>query len=88
MERPDIPAPNSVPEVEELVKRMYQPGSPQVIAAIQEQLQNLQRSAEGWQLADVLLSSTDDKVRFFGALTFTVKLNLDWSVRGDSSMRR
>jgi hypothetical protein len=41
-------------------------------------LQRLQRSPEGWQLADALLSSEEERVRFFGALTFTVKLNADW----------
>ena len=75
-----IAAPQSIPEVEQLVKRLYQPGSPQVIVAIQDQLQQLQRSAEGWQLADALLGSDDANVRFFGALTFTVKLNNDGSV--------
>ncbi|KAI9818503.1 MAG: hypothetical protein M1827_000562 [Pycnora praestabilis] len=65
-------------EVEELVKRLYLPESPVLIGKIQSVLHNLQRSPEGWQLADALLGSHDDKVRFFGALTFTVKLNADW----------
>ena len=80
MQTAQVPAPMSVRDVEELVKQLYQPGNPQVIAAIQEQLQALQRSPDGWQLADAFLGSSDDKVRFFGALTFTVKLNLEWSV--------
>lgn len=65
-------------EVEQLIRRLYLPGSPAEIARIQETLQTLQKSSDGWQLADALLGSNDEKVRFFGALTFTVKLNADW----------
>lgn len=32
-------------------------------------------------MADVLLASEDPNVRFFGALTFTVKINCNWCVR-------
>lgn len=63
------------------MKKLYLPGPPAQIARIQESLQALQRSEDGWKLADALLASSDNKVRFFGALTFTVKLNLDWSVQ-------
>ncbi|KZF19191.1 ARM repeat-containing protein [Xylona heveae TC161] len=73
-----VQTPTSMLEVEELVKRLYLPGSPALIVQIQETLQKLQRSPEGWILADKLLESNDEKVRFFGALTFTVKLNADW----------
>lgn len=76
-----FPPPQSVDEVAQLVKRLYQPGNPQVITSIQGQLQTLQRSNDGWQLADALLDYEDVNVRFFGALTFTVKLNNDGSVR-------
>lgn len=62
----------------QLVQRLYQPGSPQDIARIQDALQKLQRSQQGWQFADALLRSQDEKVRFFGALTFTIKINQDW----------
>jgi hypothetical protein len=62
------------------VQELYQPGTPQRIAKIQETLQTLQRSAAGWQFANSLLESKDEKVQFFGALTFTVKLNSDLSV--------
>ncbi|KAI9826906.1 MAG: hypothetical protein M1832_005845 [Thelocarpon impressellum] len=70
-----------------LVKQLYQPGSPAHVAGIQEALQKLQRSSDGWQLADVLLSSDDEKVRFFGALTFTVKLNSDWEALDDAASK-
>jgi len=75
-----FPPPQSVDEVAQLVKRLYQPGNAQVITQIQEQLQILQRSDDGWQLADALLGYDDLNIRFFGALTFTVKLNNDGSV--------
>lgn len=60
-----------------LVQELYRPGQPQRIAKIQETLHTLQKSAEGWQLANSLLRSSDEKIQFFGALTFTVKLNTD-----------
>ncbi|KAI9875175.1 MAG: hypothetical protein M1830_008787 [Pleopsidium flavum] len=69
-------------EVEQLVRSLYSAGSSRKIGQIQETLQRLQRSPEGWRLADALLSSDDDKVRFFGALTFTIKINQDWDSLG------
>lgn len=75
-----VAAPQSMAEVEHLVKRLYQPGSPRTITQINDQLQQLQLSPEGWQIADALLGSNDANVRFFAALTFTVKLNNDGSV--------
>lgn len=39
----------------------------------------MQRSQQGWQVADALLQSEDTNVRFFGALTFTIKINQDWN---------
>jgi hypothetical protein len=80
MDTAAFPPPQSVDEVAQLVKRLYQPGNAQVITQIQEQLQTLQRSNDGWQLADALLGYDDLNIRFFGALTFTVKLNNDGSV--------
>ncbi|KAF2231894.1 ARM repeat-containing protein [Viridothelium virens] len=71
-----IPMPQSVHDVEQLIKLFYQPGhTPAQVAEIQEKLQTLQRSNDGWQLADTLLRSDDQNVRFFGALTYTVKIN-------------
>lgn len=75
-----ITPPQSIAEVEQLVKRLYQPGPPLVISQIDSQLKQVQLSREGWQVADSLLGSDDPNVRFFGALTFTVKLNNDGSV--------
>ncbi len=75
-----ISAPESVADVEQLIRQLYQPNSPSVLKQINEQLQKVQLSQDGWQLADKLLESDDQHVRFFGALTFTVKLNNDGSV--------
>ena len=62
----------------QLIHRLYQPGVPEELSRIQDILQDVQRSPDGWQLADSLLERQDQHVRFFGALTFTVKLNSDW----------
>ena len=61
----------------QLIIQMYQPGGGSKVSRIQETLQKLQRSPEGWQLAQSLLGSKEETVRFFGALTFIVKLNTD-----------
>ncbi|KAK9464428.1 armadillo-type protein [Lipomyces arxii] len=60
------------------VKTFYDIGNSEHIAQIQRELQVLQKSSEGWKLADALLADLDPNVRFFGALTYTVKLNQDW----------
>ncbi|KAI8963555.1 ARM repeat-containing protein [Daldinia sp. FL1419] len=67
----------TLPEVEQLVHELYKPNPPHTISRIQEILQTLQKSPGGWQLADGLLSRPDQNVKFFGALTFTVKLNTE-----------
>lgn len=61
----------------QLITALYSPGPPDRIKHIQEVLQKVQKSAEGWQLAENLLSNPDDKIKFFGALTFIVKLNTE-----------
>ena len=75
-----LPVPQSVSDVENLIKRLYKPGPSSVIVGINDQLQKLQLSQDGWKLADALMGSDDPNVRFFGALTFTVKLNKDGSL--------
>ena len=65
------------PDIEQLVQQFYRPGQPQEVKKIGDHLQTLQFSERGWQLADVLLQSEDRNVRFFGALTFTVKIKHD-----------
>lgn len=75
-----VSLPQNVAEAEQLVKRLYQPGHPRLIASINDNLQQLQRSSDGWKLADELMGSDDETVRFYAALTFQVKLNNEGSV--------
>ncbi|KAF1850945.1 ARM repeat-containing protein [Cucurbitaria berberidis CBS 394.84] len=64
-------------EIERLVKSLYEPGQGKKIAQTEATLRVLQRSPQGWEIADALLKSDNEQVRFFGALTLTVKLNAD-----------
>jgi hypothetical protein len=64
-------------EIERLVKSMYEPGQAKKISETEATLRVLQRSPQGWQIADALLKSDNEQARFFGALTLTVKLNAD-----------
>lgn len=64
-------------EIERLVKSLYEPGQGKKISQTEATLRVLQRSPQGWEIADALLKSDDEQVRFFGALTLTVKLNAD-----------
>lgn len=64
-------------EIEGLVKSLYEPGQAKKISQTEATLRVLQRSPQGWEIADALLKSEDEQVRFFGALTLTVKLNAD-----------
>ena len=67
----------NVADEPQLVLQLYQPGAAERVAKTQETLQKLQRSPEGWQLANSLLENKAESVRFFGALTYIVKLNTD-----------
>ncbi|KAF2106783.1 armadillo-type protein [Lophiotrema nucula] len=69
--------PLSLQEIEGLVKSLYDPGHAKKITETEATLRVLQRSPQGWDIGDALLNSTDENVRFFGALTFTIKLNAD-----------
>lgn len=64
-------------EIEGLVKTLSDPGHAKKIPETEATLRVLQRSPQGWEIGDALLHSSDENVRFFGALTFTVKLNAD-----------
>ncbi|KAK3692694.1 armadillo-type protein [Podospora appendiculata] len=72
-----LPLPSSLAEVESLIRALYQPNAPATIAQIQEVLQRLQKSPQGWQLAQSLIASRDDNIKFYAALTVIVKLNRD-----------
>ncbi|KAH6624230.1 armadillo-type protein [Chaetomium sp. MPI-SDFR-AT-0129] len=72
-----LPLPSSLAEVEELIRALYQPNPPETISKIQEVLHRLQRSPEGWQLAQSLVAHREDNIRFYAALTLIIKLNRD-----------
>ncbi|KAI4282404.1 MAG: hypothetical protein L6R38_002956 [Xanthoria sp. 2 TBL-2021] len=40
-------------------KQLYQPASPREVSQIETSLQELQRSDNGWNMADALLASED-----------------------------
>ncbi|KAL1839946.1 hypothetical protein VTJ49DRAFT_990 [Mycothermus thermophilus] len=65
-----LPLPTSLAEVEA-------PNPPETISRIQEVLHRLQRSSEGWQLAQSLIAHREDNIRFYAALTLIIKLNRD-----------
>jgi hypothetical protein len=69
-----------------LVNSLYEPNTSEAISQIQEVLQRLQRSPGGWQIAEGLLARPGDNVRFFGALTFIVKLNTESIESGDAQL--
>jgi hypothetical protein len=50
------------------------------IKAIQEKLQQIQKSPQGWDVARYLLDHPNSSTKFFGALTFIVKINQSWCV--------
>ncbi|ODQ53845.1 ARM repeat-containing protein [Saitoella complicata NRRL Y-17804] len=74
-----VTSPTSVDQVKELIRQLYAPGqNPEWLKTAQRTLQGLQHSPDGWALAEQLLASEEDNVRFFGALTYQVKINADW----------
>lgn len=70
--------PQSVAEVEKLIKRLYIPG--EAVHNISNQLIELGRSQDAWNLADQLMASEDNTVRYNAAIMFTQKLNNEGSV--------
>ncbi|GMM50772.1 hypothetical protein DASB73_017300 [Starmerella bacillaris] len=60
----------------ELIKIIQTPQNNQeTFRNAQRQLQSVQKSNEGWEVAKVLLSSPDNQAQFIGAQTFLVQLN-------------
>jgi imidazoleglycerol phosphate dehydratase HisB len=49
------------------------------VALIQKQIQQLQREKSAWQLGLDFLQHNESVIRFYGALTLTIKINADWS---------
>ncbi|KAL4916815.1 armadillo-type protein [Aspergillus aurantiobrunneus] len=76
-----------VNEARALVSQLYDPantGNPTKIKVIQEHLQNIQKGPHAWLIANSLLEDESTDLRFFGALTFTVKVNHDWHSLADN----
>lgn len=69
--------------MEQLIRDLNAPGNqgdPQKIDHIQRQVQQLQRDPSAWDLGLSLLNHADDIMRFYGALTISIKVNSDWQV--------
>ncbi|QPG74190.1 hypothetical protein FOA43_001514 [Brettanomyces nanus] len=67
----------SIDQVVVLVESLYAPSNDsQSISQIQTILQNIQKSDHGLSIADQLLEQPSLNCKFFGALTYTVNLNL------------
>lgn len=67
--------------MEPLIRALNDPrnqGSPAQIHEIQRQLQVLQRESSAWQISLDFLQNEDAIIRFYGALTLTIKINADW----------
>ncbi|KAL1860145.1 member of the karyopherin-beta [Paecilomyces lecythidis] len=79
-----------VAEANETVTQLYDPANarnPTKVKELQEHLQFLQKSPQGWIIADGLMSSGNPDARFMGALTFIVKINQDWSNLAETEAR-
>ncbi|KAK5051885.1 hypothetical protein LTR84_002688 [Exophiala bonariae] len=73
--------------MEQLIAELYHPSnqsSPERVNALQRQIQQIQRQKSAWQLGLDLLSHDEAVVRFYGALTLTIKINADWESDGIS----
>lgn len=67
--------------MEHLIKELNNPAnqaSSDRIRAIQRHIQQLQREKSAWQTGLDFLSHDDALIRFYGALTLTIKINADW----------
>ncbi|OKL64202.1 hypothetical protein UA08_00277 [Talaromyces atroroseus] len=77
-------------QAQNLVVQLNRPHgiSPGDLQLIQESLQQIQRLPQGWEVARGLLDNADPDTRFFGALTFIVKINQSWSDLSDESVQQ
>lgn len=69
--------------MEQLIKRLHDTSdapSPSDIQEIQARIQSLQRESSGWSVGLDLLANEQPLIRFYGALTLTIKINADWFV--------
>ncbi|EEP79357.1 predicted protein [Uncinocarpus reesii 1704] len=73
-------------EATELAQLLSAPGNASLVQNAQARLQALQKSPAGWTIADSLLANDDANVRFYGALTLTMKIHQDWNNLGEQSI--
>ena len=78
------PLPTSVAEVERLVLSLYTQNTGNQYGLINNQLLELQRSPDGWNMANQLMRSHHAEVRLYAASTFLVKLTNKGSVKDSS----
>lgn len=75
--------PNTAIQLEQLIRELNDPrnqGVPDRIYELQKQIQQLQRTPSAWQAGLDLLDHAESQMRFYGALTLTIKVNTDWLV--------
>ena len=73
--------------MEQLIYELNDPvnqASPLRVNHIQQEIQRLQRDQTAWRMGLDMLRHENAIVRFYGALTLTIKVNVDWSVHGSS----
>ncbi|KAK5208484.1 member of the karyopherin-beta [Exophiala xenobiotica] len=71
--------------MEQLIRELNDPvnqAAPERINEIQRQIQRLQRDKSAWQGGLDLLQHGEAIIRFYGALTLTIKINADWDNDG------
>ena len=69
--------------MEQLIRRLNDQSnrpSPSQVRDLEKQIQLLQREKSGWRTGFELLRNDDPLMRFYGALTLTIKINADWHV--------
>lgn len=67
--------------MEQLIEELVDPTShrtPKRIEEVQKEIQGLQRETTGWHLGLALLKNSSSQLRFYGALTLTIKIRTDW----------
>ena len=67
--------------MEQLIKRLNDTAnrpSPPEVQEIERSIQSYQRESSGWSVGVDLLANQNPLVRFYGALTLTIKINADW----------
>jgi hypothetical protein len=80
--------------MEELIRELNSPvnqSSSERIQELQRRIQQLQREKSGWEKGFDLLRSDEQTLRFYGALTLTIKINADWEsdgLSGDGDARK